>query len=107
MPFNKLFGERCARCGTSRSKGGFEGLPTCDACELKIQAKREEKRACPTCAITMSKAVVLDVGIVIDRCPSCVGVWLDGGELDLVKKAMENGGGSDFASGMVLGMAMG
>lgn len=89
MVFGKLFGERCERCercGETRTKGEFEGLPTCDKCELKIQADREEKRACPMCAAAMNKSVVLNV--IVDKCPSCHGAWLDGGELDLLKKAL-------------------
>lgn len=100
-----MFGNRCARCGVSRTKDTFEGLPTCSDCELEIQAEREEKRTCPQCATAMDKAIVLN--IVVDKCSSCHGAWLDGGELDMPKKAIQNGGGGDFATGMVLGMAMG
>jgi|GEM_PF-357280 len=105
MVMRKIFGEHCARCSETRTKKQFEGLPTCDKCELEIQAEREEKRACPMCAVAMDKSVVLN--IVVDKCPSCHGAWLDGGELELLKKAVESGGGGDFATGMVLGMAMG
>ncbi len=105
MVFNTIFGERCARCGVTRTKDAFEGLPTCEKCELEIQAEREEKRPCPMCTTAMDKSIVLNV--VVDKCPSCHGAWLDGGELDLLKKAIENGDGGDFATGMVLGMATG
>lgn len=105
MPLDKIFGARCVRCGVTRTKQEFEGLPTCDKCELDIQAEREEKCPCPMCSTEMNKSVVLN--IVVDRCPSCHGAWLDGGELDLLKKAIEEGAGGDFATGMVLGMAMG
>jgi Zn-finger nucleic acid-binding protein len=53
----------------------------------------------------MNKEVIFNV--VIGRCPSCKGVWLDGGELDLVKKGIAAGAGGDFATGLVLGMAIG
>lgn len=101
----KIFGERCARCGVTRTKKEFEGLPTCDTCQLEIRADREEKRPCPMCREPMAKSVVLNV--IVDKCPSCHGAWLDGGELDLLKKAIEGGAGGDFATGMVLGMAIG
>ncbi|MGB0692178.1 MAG: zf-TFIIB domain-containing protein [Pseudomonadales bacterium] len=29
--------------------------------------------------------------IVIDRCPKCQGVWLDGGELERLKGGVESG----------------
>lgn len=105
MVINRLFGKRCARCGTTRTKDEFEGLPTCDRCELEIQAEREEQRPCPMCTTAMEKTVVLNV--TVDKCPSCRGVWLDGGELDMLKQAIEDGAGSDLATGMVLGMAIG
>jgi hypothetical protein len=105
MVFSKIFGERCVRCGVARTRDEFEGLPTCDKCEVEIQAAREAKRPCPMCQHEMEKAVVLKV--TIDKCPSCHGAWLDGGELDLLKKALEDGAGADFATGLCLGIAMG
>lgn len=48
----------------------------------------------------MSKEIVLN--IVIDRCPECHGIWLDGGELDLLKKAIKGGMPDDFARAMLL-----
>ena len=72
---------------------GVLGLPTCTKCELEIEADREERRPCLSCATAMDKAVVLKV--IVDRFPSCHGAWLG-----LLKKAIENGGGDLFATGM-------
>ena len=47
----------------------------------------------------MSKEIVLN--LVIDRCPSCRGVWLDGGELEDMRGAIETG----LAQQMMRGMA--
>jgi hypothetical protein len=105
MVISRIFGERCVRCGVKRTKNEFEGLPTCDACERAIAAERETKRACPTCQSPMHKEIVLNV--IIDKCPSCHGAWLDGGELELLKKSMESGLGGQFATGLIIGMAMG
>jgi hypothetical protein len=105
MPFAKLFGEKCVRCGETRTKQEFEGVPTCEKCEVEIQAEREEKRPCPACRVAMEKTIVLN--IIVDKCPTCHGAWLDGGELDLLKQAIEQGGGGDFTTGMMLGMAIG
>jgi Zn-finger nucleic acid-binding protein len=42
----------------------------------------------------MSKEIVLNV--VLDRCPTCKGMWLDGGELDLLREGIEAGMASDL-----------
>jgi hypothetical protein len=102
---SKIFGERCVRCDKARTKKEYEGLPTCEACELELLAAREVKRACPACNASMEKTIVQKV--IVDKCPACHGAWLDGGELDLVKKAMESGESTSFATGMILGMAVG
>jgi ribosomal protein L37AE/L43A len=100
-----LFGDKCFRCGEKRTKKSFEGVPTCTACELEVKARREKTRLCPVDSSEMRKRIVHN--IVIDRCGRCGGVWLDGGELDLLTKAIESGAESDFATGMFLGMAIG
>ena len=53
----------------------------------------------------MDKEVVLNV--VVDKCPSCHGAWLDGGELEVLKQALECGGDDNLATGLLLGMAVG
>jgi hypothetical protein len=40
------------------------------------------KMDCPTCGTKMNE--IEKYGIEIDTCPSCRGVWLDGGELDKI-----------------------
>lgn len=106
MVFSKIFGKKCARCGATRTKEEFEGLPTCDDCETVIHAEREVTEQCPKCKTTMTKEIVLNV--IVDKCGTCHGAWLDGGELEVLREALESdGGGGDFATGLVLGMAMG
>ena len=82
-----LFGEKCARCGKKRTRKEFAGVPTCDEChqtlELKLAASKESPRACPIDQAAMQKEVVSNV--IVDRCPRCKGVWLDGGELELLR----------------------
>jgi Zn-finger nucleic acid-binding protein len=99
-----LFGEKCVRCGKRRTKETYEGLPTCEVCEADLQASAraasEGKQKCPVDGTSMSKDVVLN--IVIDRCPSCNGVWLDGGELELIRSAVANGVAMDLARVMPL-----
>ncbi len=100
-----LLREKCFRCGEKRTKKSFEGVPICDSCELKIKAEREEPRYCPIDSAKMSKDVILNV--IIDRCDKCGGIWLDSGELEVMKKTIESGAESDFATGMIIGMVVG
>jgi Zn-finger nucleic acid-binding protein len=46
------------------------------------ETKQYDKKSgpCPKCQKMMEEDVLKNV--VIDRCPACQGVWLDGGELD-------------------------
>jgi hypothetical protein len=102
MAMNWLRGEKCLRCEKQRTKHEFEGIPTCTECELKLKAERESKHKCPVDGSEMKKEVIYNV--IIDRCPQCAGVWLDNGELDLVKKGIESGAPDDFGTGFLLGM---
>jgi hypothetical protein len=81
-----FFGETCVRCGEKRTHSQFEGFPTCTKCELKIQAGREQERRCPVDGDELYKSVVHNM--ILDRCPTCAGVWLDGDELGLLKKTL-------------------
>jgi hypothetical protein len=96
--------ETCVRCGVKPAKGSSAGVPTCESCEellaASLVAKGEAARQCPLDSMAMTKEIVCN--IVIDRCPSCGGVWLDGGELDLLKQAIKTGMSDDFARVMLL-----
>lgn len=85
-----LFGEKCARCQV-RTKQVYEGVLTCETCrqilELKMSAEAEDNRKCPIDDTPMKKEIAHM--IVIDRCPTCQGVWLDGGELETIKGGIE------------------
>ena len=85
-----LFGEKCARCGT-KTRREVEGQAICDACQtemqLLVEANEETLRPCPVDGTTMKKEIAHM--IVVDRCPSCRGVWLDGGELERLKGGVE------------------
>jgi len=78
-----LLGAKCVRCG-SRTRHSYLEKPTCEPCqramELAIDAAKEAKCACPKDGATLVKEIAH--GTIIDRCPSCQGVWLDSGELD-------------------------
>jgi len=90
----RLFAEKCVRCG-HRTTESYDDKPTCGPCrralELKLAAAGEQRRACPVDGAVMTKTVAHMM--VIDRCPTCQGVWLDAGELehltdDVAREAM-------------------
>ena len=85
-----LFGEKCARCG-DKTRNEVEGQAICDACQqemkLLVEANEEELRSCPVDNTSMKKEIAHM--IVVDRCPRCQGVWLDGGELEKLKGGVE------------------
>lgn len=95
-----LFGDKCARCG-ARTRHEVEGKATCEACEkemeLLVQASAETLRSCPVDGVTMSKEIAHM--IVVDRCPTCKGVWLDGGELERLKGGVESSAVMAMAAG--------
>jgi hypothetical protein len=97
-----LFAPKCSRCGRTRTRNTYQGLPTCESCEQSIQARmqaaREERRSCPKDGAVMSKEVALHV--IIDRCPTCKGVWLDAGELEQIRASIAAGVTRDFVRAM-------
>ena len=72
---------------------------------MKLRIQREAVRSCPVDSASTKKDVVHNV--IIDRCGKCGGIWLDGGELEVLKKAIETGADDDFFTGMCLGMVIG
>jgi hypothetical protein len=78
-----LFGEKCVRCG-ARTKSVYDAKPTCPAClahiELKLASAKETSLPCPADGNLLGKEIVH--GVIIDRCSTCHGVWLDAGEME-------------------------
>jgi hypothetical protein len=99
-----VWGEKCVRCGNRRTRSTYEGLPTCEDCQALLQARlkaeAEDRRLCPLDGVAMTKEVILNV--VVDRCPSCKGMWLDGGELDLLKEGIEAGMAGDLGQALFM-----
>ena len=100
-----LLASKCVRCGSKKTRTKVEGLPTCERCELKLQMKREDTRACPIDGSAMQKRITHNV--IVDKCPTCQGIWLDRGELNLVAEAVRRERTGDFASGFITGMIIG
>lgn len=86
-----ILGNKCDRCGT-RTKHTENGNPICEECaqemELAVAASRETVRNCPADGEPLAKEVAHM--LVIDRCPKCKGVWLDGGELERIQASTQD-----------------
>lgn len=102
-------GELCAACGENRTERRVDGKPTCPACELADRAEREDRMECRNDGALMVKEVIEN--LIVDRCPECGGVWLDGGELeflgDAIHRAAVPGGAPDVASRLVHSLVRG
>lgn len=83
-------GERCIRC---RKGFRFEelgvapgGFSICRECEKRLRLMKDAPgRLCLADGAKM-KREALDGRLFFDRCPSCGGVWLDGEEVELIKR---------------------
>lgn len=95
----KWFKEKkvCAYCHTNKTKREFENQPTCAECKTKILVEREPIRICPADGSELLKEHRNE--IIIDRCPTCKGVWLDAGEIEAIQEAAQAEG---LATGMVV-----
>ncbi|MDO8803138.1 MAG: zf-TFIIB domain-containing protein [Elusimicrobiota bacterium] len=54
---------------------------------------KAEGLACPRCKNKMSRGGLVNPLLVVDKCPSCGGIWLDPHELDLLRKLLGLSGG--------------
>ena len=99
-----LFREKCKRCGI-KTKHVVDGVATCETCEIEmallVEAEGENKRPCPVDGETMQKEIAHM--LVIDRCPKCQGVWLDGGELERINIGVAASALTAMASGLPFG----
>jgi len=86
-----LLGEKCDRCG-KRTRHKEDDHAICEPCakemELMVKASSETIRKCPADGERLTKEIAHMV--VIDRCPSCKGVWLDSGELERIQTTTQN-----------------
>ena len=85
-----LFAPKCDRCG-NRTRNKEDDKPVCETCveemTLLVNASKEESRPCPRDGTNMAKEIAHM--LVIDRCPDCGGVWLDGGELERLREGVQ------------------
>jgi hypothetical protein len=57
------------------------------AARAEADAKRAAK--CPRCEVDLTERELQQV--MVDICPQCGGMWLDAGELDLIRDARKSG----------------
>ena len=86
----------CVHCKSKTTRREFEGQPTCADCKTRVLMDREGTRTCPVDGSALVKEHKGE--IIMDRCPTCDGVWLDAGEIEAIKSAAESSG---IAVGMV------
>ncbi len=98
-----IFGPKCSRCQTRRTRNRYRGEIVCTPCQMELEAAAEPRMTCPKCGATMTKQI--QQSVVYDKCPDCGGVWLDKQELEsLAAMAAASGQVSGQAAGMILGM---
>jgi len=84
--------DRCPECeGVWLDKGELdqrdESVWTdAEALDFEIVTRDGAAAPCPKCTVTLSSIAPSQLpGLVIDRCPHCLGFWLDSGELESVQ----------------------
>ncbi len=114
---DKISYDICEACGSlwldagELDKMAFQVTGSIEYCSKdKAGGISESTKKCPRCEDTVL-AKVFFIGysdIVLDRCRNCGGFWLDGGELDLVNKELQEimpvtgGGFSEFVNNVHL-----
>ena len=82
-------GEDCIRC---EQHFKFEdliyltsGLGMCRECHAKVDPAKESERTCPKDGSRMKKEIVQEK-LMIDSCPTCGGIWIDGDEVAIMRQ---------------------
>lgn len=106
----EILGGKCEGCGSRTYKKDERNHYKCSDCQEKEEIKKkmdaEKKVKCPIDGQIMTKESIR--GIIIDRCPACKGVWLDGGEIEKLRELLEHDSGDsdNFATGLAVGLAI-
>ena len=69
-----------------RSQGG-------GSADLSLINPKAEGLDCPRCKNKMSRGGLVNPLLLVDKCQSCDGIWLDSHELDLMRKLLGLSGG--------------
>lgn len=79
---------KCEKCGKEYPSKFYFATPTlCTDCFQKMTAVSisKEEKSCPECKSSMLEK--RDLGITIDECTHCRGIWFDPGELEAYRLA--------------------
>ena len=95
--------DRCARCREQVAVEVLDGIPTCRRCGMLVRLKSEIPRSCPVDGTVMEKEVVET--LLIDRCGTCGGVWLDHDELEILLRLTAERNDGTFLNGVLLKLA--
>jgi len=88
----------CEACGSlwldagELDKMAFQVAGSIEYCsDEEVRDAGSPSRECPRCeGVGLHKVRFIGSSdIILDRCPSCGGFWLDGGELDLINRELE------------------
>ena len=73
---------------------------------MEHKAAAESQYHCPVDSTPMTK-VINHLNLIIDKCPSCQGVWLSGAELQhMLDDAEEDGEVTGMLTGIAVGIAV-
>jgi uncharacterized protein len=54
-----------------------------------VRTHDDDIRKCSKCGVTLEKKLYsLGSGVIMDVCPKCNGIWLDGGELEKIRESI-------------------
>jgi len=99
-------GQNCVRCDKyfkfEELEVGPETLSICRSCAVRINPANEPNRSCVTDGTEMNKKLIYN-RVLIDKCPKCGGVWIDGDEIEILERVSKIKGWSRFAEGLFLG----
>jgi Zn-finger nucleic acid-binding protein len=84
--------DQCPECeGVWLDKGELDqrdesAWTDAEALDFEVVSGNGEAVLCPKCSVALTRIAPKEVpGLVIDRCPDCLGFWLDPGELETVQ----------------------
>ncbi|MBX3468212.1 MAG: zf-TFIIB domain-containing protein [Planctomycetes bacterium] len=100
----------CPKCSATLAYVRREGqlLEVCTACRgvwfdpgeltllIEVYRKLDDRggtpsgTACPRCRAELVELPFPGTQVLVDRCPGCQGIWLDGGELEALKAALRD-----------------
>lgn len=93
----------CHVCNYCYASSKANGKPVCERCQTNFDVEKEPKRKCPIDGALMLKKIH-EPSIVLDVCPQCSGIWIDGHEKSLMKRAaMEEGARQAMMTGFIIG----